>query len=226
MKQKTGKRSALLAGATGLTGGHVLDHLLHSEVYDHVITIGRSEPDIKNEKLTPVIAPFTGLAETFKNHHFDDIYCCLGTTMKKAGSRPAFFRVDYEYVRNLAEFGIDAGAQHFALVSSTGASADSSNFYLRVKGQIENALKPLNYRGMHIFRPALLLGERSEVRAGERIAEVLMRAASPLLFGPLSRYRPIEARKVASAMVSVVTSDIPGVYTYESDEIEAIGSRR
>lgn len=218
-------RTALLAGATGLTGSHVLEILLGSDTYSQVITVGRRKPEVNHPKLTAYEGPFNRLNELLAGDRADDIYCCLGTTMKKAGSRPAFYKVDFEYVVNLAEYGVDNGAQQFLLISSAGASAQSSSFYIRVKGQVENAVRNLNYRGVHILRPSLLTGQRNESRPGERIAETLLKLASPLMLGPLQKYRPVEARIVASAMVSIGSADIPGVFFYESDEISAIGNR-
>jgi uncharacterized protein YbjT (DUF2867 family) len=218
-------RTALLAGATGLTGIHVLDLLLANDNYSRVITVGRSMPDIKHPKLTAIVGPFNNLAGLLNGVQVNDIFCCLGTTMKKAGSRPGFYKVDFEYVLNLAEYGVDYGAGQFLLISSAGANAESSSFYIRVKGQVENALKHLNYRGMHILRPSLLTGNRQENRTGERIVEGLLKLVSPLMVGPLVKYRPIEARIVAAAMVYIAAADIPGVFFYESDEIAAIGNR-
>lgn len=218
-------RTALLAGATGLTGAFVLDSLLANETYSRVITIGRRKPASEHPKLTAIEGPFNNLAGLLSGVPVNDIFCCLGTTMKKAGSRPGFYKVDFEYVLNLAEYGVDYGASQFLLISSAGANAQSSSFYIRVKGQVENALKHLNYRGMHILRPSLLTGNRNEIRPGERIIERLLKLVSPLMLGSLAKYRPIEARVVAAAMVYIAAGDIPGVYFYESDEIDAIGSK-
>jgi uncharacterized protein YbjT (DUF2867 family) len=218
-------KTALLAGATGLTGAHVLDLLLANDTYSRVITVGRRKPDREHPKLTAIEGPFNRLSVLLTGVQINDIFCCLGTTMKKAGSRPGFYKVDFEYVLNLAEYGVDHGAAQFLLISSAGANAQSSSFYIRVKGQVENALKHLNYRGMHIMRPSLLTGNRHEIRPGERIAERLLKLVSPIMLGSLARYRPIEARIVAAAMVYIASGNIPGVYFYESDEISAIGSR-
>ncbi|MFU8860834.1 MAG: NAD-dependent epimerase/dehydratase family protein [Cyclonatronaceae bacterium] len=218
-------RTALIAGATGLTGSHVLKNLLNSSTYSRIITIGRRSPEADHSKLTAYEGPFNRLEEILADDSIDDIYCCLGTTMKKAGSRPAFYKVDFEYVVNLAEYGVDNGAKQFILISSAGANSESSSFYIRVKGQVEKAVRILNFRGVHILRPSLLTGERDESRPGERIAEWLLRLAGPLMIGPLQKYRPINARTVAAAMVSIGAADVPGVFFYESDEINAIGER-
>lgn len=217
------ERSALIAGATGLIGGHVLDILLSNPAYGKVITLGRNKPERIHTRLISLTGNFNKPGEVLDGHRIDDIYCCLGTTMKKAGSRPAFFKVDFEYVVSLAEYGLDNGARHFMLVSSSGANAKSSNFYLRVKGEVENTLKVLNYRSMHVMRPSLLLGERGESRPGEKFAELLLKALRPVMVGPLVKFRPIEARSVAAAMVYIASNDIPGVFFYESDEVDGIG---
>jgi uncharacterized protein YbjT (DUF2867 family) len=131
----------------------------------------------------------------------DDLFCCLGTTIRKAGSQEAFRRVDLEYPLQAAHLGRAAGARQFILVSALGADPSSRVFYNRVKGEVEAALAGVGYPRLVIFRPSLLLGDRDEVRPGERVAEWIMKPLGPLMRGPLRRYRPVEAAWVARAMV-------------------------
>ena len=139
----------------------------------------------------------------------DDVFCAIGTTMKKAGSRAAFRHVDFELPLRVAELAVSVGAKRLALVSSVGADAGSSNFYLRTKGELEDALAKLPLASLHIFRPSLLLGDRDESRPGEAIASVVSRATKGLLVGRLRKYRPIEADQVARAMVAAMLAPDP-----------------
>jgi uncharacterized protein YbjT (DUF2867 family) len=217
------KKNALVAGATGLVGRHVLELLLEQNTYGNVIAFGRRKPELEHPRLISLTGDLNKPEKALDGYKIDDIYCCLGTTLKKAGSRPAFFKVDYEYAVSLAEYALDNGAGQFLLVSSIGADMKSSSFYLRVKGQLENMLKTLNYRGIHILRPSLLTGERRESRPVEKYGKIFMCILSPLMLGPLEKYKPVHADVVASAMISIGTRDIPGVFIYESDEIRVIG---
>jgi uncharacterized protein YbjT (DUF2867 family) len=151
-----------------------------------------------------------------------DIYCCLGTTMKKAGSKEAFFKVDFTYPHQIAQMALKNGAERFLIVSSVGADPKSSNYYLRVKGEIEQAISRLTFTAIHIFRPSLLLGERGEVRLGEKIGMFSSKALSFLFIGQLKKYRPIEARVVAFAMTQVAKKKLEGVHIHESDKIQSI----
>jgi len=139
----------------------------------------------------------------------DDVFCAIGTTMKKAGSREAFRHVDFELPLRVAELATSVGAKRIALVSSVGASARSSNFYLRTKGELEDALAALPLAALHVFRPSLLLGDRAESRPGEAIASVLSRATRGLLVRGLRKYRPIDADLVARAMVAAMVGQDP-----------------
>jgi uncharacterized protein YbjT (DUF2867 family) len=153
----------------------------------------------------------------------DDVFCCLGTTIKKAGSQAAFRKVDFTYAYEAAQLAVQQGAEHFLLVSSLGADANSSVFYSRVKGELEIAIAALPFAAVSIFQPSLLLGERAEFRFGERLAEPLAKVLSVFLLGPLRKYRAIEAHTVAAAMIHVAKSPGKGVTIYESDRIQEIG---
>ena len=190
-----------------------------------MVTLGRRATALEHPKLTQHIVD---LAQPETYAHLlgphTDVFCCLGTTIKKAGSEAAFRRVDYEYPLALARLAAQWEDAHFLLVSSLGASARSSVFYPRVKGELEEAIKALSFAGVHIFQPSLLLGERAELRMGERIAAY---AALPLgffLLGPLRKYRPIQARVVAQAMLRVAREGRKVVETLESDKIAELGS--
>jgi len=214
-------RTALLAGATGLVGGHLLRLLLADDAWTRVVTLGRRPAGEPHPKLEQRIVNLGALEALGDLPHADDVFCCLGTTIKQAGSQQAFRQVDYEYVVSLARAGIRLGATQLLLVSAIGADAESRVFYSRVKGEAEAAIRQLPYRGIQIFRPSLLIGERAEVRLGERAAIVLAPLLSIPLVGRLRRYRPIEAAAVARAMVRVAKEAPRGPNIFEYDAMIA-----
>ena len=131
----------------------------------------------------------------------DHLYLCLGTTIKTAGSRDAFRAVDFEYSLAVAKKAIQAGATGISLVSSVGADASSKNFYLKTKGQLEDAIKSLGFSSINIYRPGILMGDRSETRPLEGLGKIVFQVIDPLLLGYLSPYRSIQANLLASTMI-------------------------
>jgi len=209
------RRTALLAGATGLVGSHLLRLLLADETYQKVTILGRRGLPLTSPKLQQRLIDFDHLAD-LDAPKVDDVFCCLGTTIKKAGSQEAFRKVDLGYVEALARVAARAGAKQFLLVSAIGANAKSRVFYSRVKGETEAAVQAVGFAGTHIFRPSMLLGERAESRILERMGTPLMRAVAFAMVGSLRRYRPIPAETVAAAMVKGAKTARAGahVYTY------------
>jgi uncharacterized protein YbjT (DUF2867 family) len=218
------ERTALLAGATGLVGGHCLERLLAEPAYTRVITLGRRPLDRADPKLEQRVVELNRLGVVgFEFPRAADVFCCLGTTLKQAGSEAAFRQVDFTFVVSLASLALGACAQQFLLVSSLGASPTSRIFYSRVKGETEAAVSALPFEGRQIFRPSILVGERSEHRRGESIGVAVMRGTAFAMVGPLRKYRPIGAATVAEAMVRVALRAPRGIHVYESDEIERLG---
>lgn len=217
-------RTALLAGATGLVGSHVLEFLLAAARWSRVVTVGRRTTSRKHEKLEQRVVDLGELESGSDLPHVDDVFCCLGTTIKRAGSQPAFRLVDHDFVVGLARAGLRAGAPgatQFLLVSAIGADPESPVFYSRVKGETEAAIRNLPYQAIQIFRPSLLLGERPEFRLGERIAMLGAPVLTALLFGRLRRYRPIQAATVARAMVTIAHEAPRGPNVFEYDAMRA-----
>lgn len=219
-------RTALLLGATGLVGGHCLDLLLHDEAYSQVTTLGRRKLALEHPKLAQHVVDFEHLRDYADSITGQDVFCCLGTTIKKAGSQEAFYKVDFHYPHEAARIARENGAKQFLLVSSLGADAESRIFYNRVKGEVEEAVSRLDFEGVQIFRPSLLLGERAEFRLAERVAEKLARVFSFLFIGALKKYRPVDARDVAHAMIKIAREQPAGVNIYESDRIRLIAIER
>lgn len=216
--------TALIAGASGLVGGQLLGQLLAATEYERVIAVGRRPLELAHPKLVQVIAEFASLDAVKNELKADDAFCCLGTTIRVAGSRDAFRAVDHGAVLALAWAAQRGGAGRFFVVSSLGADAQSRVFYNRVKGETEEALRVLDFGTLGIFRPSLLRGPRREFRVGERIGQGVMALVGPLLFGSWRKYRAIEAATVARAMLRC-SFGRPGQgdLVFESDEIEDLG---
>ena len=192
-------RTALLAGATGLVGSHLLRHLLSDDAWDRVLSIGRREVDLAHPKLEQRVVDFSALADL---PAVDDTFSALGTTIKQAGSQQAFRAVDHDAVVALATAAKQVGAASFLHVTAMGASPRSRVFYNRVKGETERDAAAAGIPRTVAFRPSILDGDRAESRRGEQVGLVVMRALAPVL----GRYRPTHAEDVALAMLQVAGS--------------------
>ncbi len=209
-------KTALLFGASGLIGGYCLQFLLASPAYKKVKIFVRKELDFENGKLEQHIIDFDKI-EDYKNLiKGDDVFCCLGTTMKKAGGREAFRKVDFTYSFKIAKIAEEQGVNQFLLMSSVGADADSIFFYSQVKGELENEVKKMDFWSTHIFQPSVLLGERNENRWGEQMAGRLAKGFDFLTGGLLSKYSPVEAEAVAKAMIIAAQGFESGLRIYPS----------
>ncbi len=209
---------ALVAGASGLIGRQLVRLLLDSGRYAEVKALVRKPLGIDHARLSEIRYDF---------HHPDPsliradvVFCCLGTTIKKAGSREAFREVDEIFSLQVAEAGLANGASRFHIVTAMGADSRSFFLYNRVKGDVEEGLKRLGYPVLHIYRPSLLLGAREERRIGEKIAAGVMGLLQPLLSGPLLKYRAIEASRVARAMLALSASPQQGVFIHSSADLQ------
>jgi uncharacterized protein YbjT (DUF2867 family) len=220
----TGSRTALLLRATGLVGGHCLDLLLAEPAYARVVVLGRRLLPREHPELEQHRVDFDRLAEHAERFAVDDVFCCLGTTIGKAGSQEAFRKVDLVYPHEAARLAVEQGARQFLLVSALGADPTSRVFYNRVKGEAELAVQGLPFERVVIVRPSLLLGGRAEFRLGERVAEIVSRPLAPLLRGPLARYRPVEAWTVAAALVRLALDERPGIRVVESDQLPQVAA--
>ncbi|HEY1076515.1 MAG TPA: NAD(P)H-binding protein [Fontimonas sp.] len=207
-------RTALVAGPTGLVGHQLLQRLLLDPAYTAVRALTRRPLPMQHERLQQVQTDLGNLSALGPALQVDDVFCCLGTTLQKAGSRAAFEDVDYRMVTELAAATQAAGAHQFIVVSAVGAGARSPAFYNRVKGRMEAAVSALDFAAVHIVRPSLLLGDRTERRPSEDLAQKISPWLSPLLAGPLSRYRPVEAEEVAEAMLRLALRGERGVHIH------------
>lgn len=211
------ERVVWLVGATGLVGRETLDVLLADSAFDRVVAWTRRPLGRQHPKLTERIVDFEQLTDAYSGERAQAAVCCLGTTIKVAGSQKQFRRVDHDYPLAFARAALAAGAEQLVVVTAMGSSAKSSIFYNRVKGELEEALSTLPFKSLAIARPSLLIGERSETRLGEK------------LFAPLSkllpaRYKGIEARTVARALVRMLHEATPGRRVALSDELQTLGA--
>lgn len=208
---------AAVAGSTGFIGSILIDILGSDGDFTSVQVLSR-----RPVSLPPKFS--NAVTDDLANTNLDALevaFCALGTTIKTAGSQEAFYHVDHDLVLAFAENAKSAGAKRFVLVSSVGADSKSSNFYLRVKGQTEEDLEKLGFESLIILRPSMLMGERKEFRFGELIGKGVMTVFNPLMLGPLAKYRGIEGRTVARAMVRLAKEEVPGVHMLEGNGLQA-----
>jgi uncharacterized protein YbjT (DUF2867 family) len=205
---------ALLAGASGLIGGYALDSLLDAPDFARVFAISRRPLGREHPRLANRIVQFDRLEAQLKGSACHVAFCCLGTTRKKAGSEQAFREVDYDLTLALARAARAAGAQRFVVVTSAAADPASKNLYLRVKGEVEQALERIGFASLDILQPGVLIGWRKEIRPLELLAMAAMPLVNPFLTGTRAIYRGIPARTVAAAMLGAARSNRRGTYRY------------
>lgn len=217
----TGK-TAIIFGASGLVGSNLVKELIKNTAYTQLYLVVRKPLAVVNMKVREIaldkFRDFDLSGITVSDVH---VFCCVGTTIKKAGSQQEFRKVDFELPVQAATWAKSKGIETFSVVSSIGANSQTSNFYLKTKGEMEEALKKINFKRLFIARPSLLLGTRAEFRLGEEIAKMFSGLMKILLFGSFKKFKPIEAVKVARAMMLMALSDENGGI-YESDKLEAI----
>jgi uncharacterized protein YbjT (DUF2867 family) len=215
------KRTALIFGSTGLIGNLLLDELIQSDEYQKILIFVRQTADISQLKITEFIVGFSLPLSFSEKVIGDDIYICLGTTIKKAGSVKKMEEIDRDLPVALASVASANGVKRIAVVSALGANPKSSNYYLRIKGEMEEEIQKLKFENIAIVRPSLLLGERKEKRAGEFIGKVVMKTFKPMLIGKMKKYRGIHGQDVAKAMVAILRKPQKKI-VYESDELQEI----
>lgn len=218
--------TAVVAGATGLVGRELVRLLLKDPSYSRVIALVRRELGLSHPKLEERNVSFDRLEEEMDEELLRDanVFCALGTTIKQAGSKEAFRRVDYAYPLALGRASRRYGAARFVIVTAMSASERSMMFYSRVKGETERDLAALGLSCLVVLRPSLLLGKRTENRTGERLAIALSRPLGAIMIGPLAKYRAIDSRDVACAMIAAARIEGPSFKVLESDEISALAA--
>ena len=207
--------TAWLAGGSGLVGGVLLRRLLQDDSFTRVVSAGRRVLPQAHPKLTQVLVDFSNPGSLGAFDPPEVAFSCLGTTMKKAGSREAFRAVDCDAVLAFARAAHAKGARVFVHVSALGANPRSRIFYNSVKGQIEEAVARLGYTSVYALRPSMLDGEREESRSAERIGLTVMRALGPLL----GKYRPTPVGAVTDAMIALAKAPTPGAHMIDAGVI-------
>ena len=207
-------KTAIVLGATGLIGKKVTEHLLKNDTYSTVIILVRKPLNINHPKLKQHIFNYDAIDNTLLKG--DDLFCCLGTTIKTAGSKEAFRKVDLDYVVNVAKASKGNGINHFAVISAMGANKNSTVFYNQIKGEMEESIKAIGFNSTYIIRPSLLLGDRKEFRFGELIGKFFMITLSFLI---PKKYRAIYDVQVAIAMIHFMNQTEHGFFVKENDEL-------
>ena len=199
-------KTAIVIGATGLIGKHLTNLLFDNPDYSAVKVFVRRSLNISNPKLEEHLVNFDKIDNWKSRITGDDLFSAMGTTIRKAGSKEAQYKIDVTYQYECAKAAFENGVNNYFLVSSSGANAKSKLFYMRIKGELEEKVKLLFFNKIRIFRPSLLIGERDEKRFGEKAAERLLKIVVPL-FPFLKNQRPIEGEKVARAMIVSANED-------------------
>ena len=207
--------TSIIAGSTGLIGGNVIK-VLSTKKQSVIALTRRSIPNLPPE-ITEMIIDFDAFEKNGSLPSCNDIFICLGTTIKTAGSKENFKKVDINYCLSIAKKAKEAGAETLSLISSIGANSSSKSFYLKTKGELEEAVQELGFLTVNIFRPSFLVGERSEKRLAEKIAIKLAKILDLFLIGSASKYRSVKAESLAKTMVSKVDSK-PGVNYFYFDD--------
>ncbi|MFN4914535.1 MAG: NAD-dependent epimerase/dehydratase family protein [Sphingomonadales bacterium] len=207
-------KTAIIAGASGLVGSALLPLLLDSDEYEKIISVGRKKLPIEHPKLQQIQLQTFDL--TAFNTHCDHAYCCLGTTIRKAGSKEQFIKVDYDYPMELAKTAIRNGADTFTVITAIASDENSRWFYSRVKGQLENKLRQMGFQNLNIVRPSMLLGPRKEFRLGEWISKQIM-----VLFSWLipTQYKAVKNSAVARCMLNASLMPANGLRYFENADI-------
>ena len=210
------ERTAAVTGATGMIGNYLLELLLQDNYFSTIRILVRRPYPKTDPKIEVKLVDFND-AESFKLalEGADVIFSCIGTTQKNVkGDTKLYRRIDFDIPVKAARFGKEAGCKKFILVSSVGANSQSRTFYLRLKGELENAIHSVGIDAVHIMQPSMLLGERKEKRAGENLLQVMMKLLSGLFFGSLRKYKAIHGRTVAAAMLNAAKKNEKGFFRY------------
>jgi uncharacterized protein YbjT (DUF2867 family) len=217
-------KTALIAGATGLVGGHLLDLLMEDENYSEVKVLSRRSLGGDDGKLKEIVFEnFDNLEKEISLLKADDYFCCLGTTIQKAGSKAAFKKVDFQYPVSLAAIARENNANSFHIITAMGADTKSIIFYNKIKGEVEKAVRAMKLNRAFIYRPSFIEGERAEKRAGEKAALWFADKFDFLFSGPFKKYAAVHAKTIANAMLKTAKNGTENFKIILSDKIEEIG---
>jgi uncharacterized protein YbjT (DUF2867 family) len=213
---------AIIAGASGLIGSNLLNILLQQQEYDEVLILVRKELPVQHKKLKQLIVDFDQLEEYSEVINGHAVFSCLGTTKSQTPDPAQYRKIDYDYPLHLAKLAKQNGVEQFHVVSSIGADKTSSAFYIKLKGELEEALKHIGFPTLLIYQPSMLIGDRDKTRVMEKIFSGIFKVIDPLLLGGLKKYRSIKGQTVAHAMFKKSLDSATGTFTYTSDKIQSI----
>lgn len=217
------KKRAVLFGASGLTGSALLPMLCNNDDYSEVICFVRKQIHHLHDKQQNILTDFSDLDKHAAMFQNADVYCCLGTTNKNVNNdKDAYREADLHRPMRIAMLTKNNGGNQLLIISAMGANVNSSIFYNRLKGELQNKLMEMNLPGLHIFQPSLLLGDRKENRPGEKFGKVMMAILQPILIGGWKKYRAIHVNAVAKAMMTTAAKQQTGNHIYTSDKIQQI----
>ncbi|HEY4216806.1 MAG TPA: NAD(P)H-binding protein [Gemmatimonadaceae bacterium] len=215
-------KNALLFGATGFVGSHLLGELLGNPTYDRVTVVVRRPLSNVHPKLNVVIGDFSSLPSLRNDIVADDVFLTLGTTRKSTPNSEEYYQVDHDYPVLAARIAKENGATSVFVVTSVGANVQSRSVYLRTKGELERDIIALGYEHTHIFRPSMITGSRDEHRSNETLLIAAWSVASAFLIGPLSRYKGMDGKDIAAAMNQASMKPAKTVTIYHWAEMRAL----
>lgn len=215
-------KSAIILGATGLTGSYVLDKLLANNNYNKIIVFSRRELEVKHDKLEVIVCDLLNLEEQKEKFKADEVYVCIGTTNMKTPNKKLYRDIDFGIPVTAAQLCRENSIDTIAVMSSLGASASSSVFYPKIKGEMENSVLEMELPNTYLLRPSMIMGPRKERRFGETMGKMLAFIISPILVGPLKKYKGIHSEAIADGMINLCNgkSNLKGII--ESDKIADI----
>ncbi len=215
-------KTAIILGASGLIGSELLKILIKSTEYDSIKIFVRKSLNINNQKVEEIITDFSDQERLIDEIDAEAIFSCLGSTKKKTPDLKDYKKVDHDIPLFFAKTAVEKELKSFHLVSSIGANSKSSNFYTKLKGEIEDDLKLIGLSSLHIYQPSFLEGNRKEKRIAEKIATSAFKLLNPILIGSLKKYRSIKATDVALAMYNQSVTELKGIHTYTTDKIKEL----
>lgn len=212
----------IVAGASGLIGSKLLNILLLEPAYNEVLILVRKKLAVTDKKLLQLVVDFDALDQHAAAISGHAVFCCLGSTKKKTPDLAVYRKIDHDYPLKLAQLAARSSVEQYHLVSALGADKESSNFYTRMKGETEEAIRTAGLKCLHIYQPSILTGDRKESRPMEKFAIGWMKIIDPLLIGSLKKYRSIPANTVGQAMYNESIKKQEGVFVHTSDKIKLL----
>jgi len=216
-------KTALLFGASGLVGGHLLNELIQNDNYSKIKLFVRSDHGSNDSKTEIIKTDFNNLENHKEDIKGDDCFFCIGTTKQNSPDKNEYKRVELDVPKKIAQIAKSNLVNSFVFISSGYADPNSSGDYLKFKGLVEEELKRLSFSKLGIMRPSFLMGDRKEKRVGEKVGIFIFKLLSPLFLGPLKKMKPIHSKKVAKAMIKITNGDFKQ-NVFESNEIVEVSN--